>query len=84
MLGFVDKRDSQINWRLISKPHLLSRGDLQQVGITVAWRQGGGTGPRTRRADTYARRHVRSAETVRQWRASLSRSSRPRPDGPVW
>jgi hypothetical protein len=34
MLGFVDKRDSQINWCLISKPHLLSRGDLES---NAAW-----------------------------------------------
>jgi hypothetical protein len=35
MLGFVDKRDSQINWCLISKPHLLSRGDLES---NAAWK----------------------------------------------
>ena len=32
MLGFVDKRDSQINWCLIQKPHLLSRCDLESCG----------------------------------------------------
>jgi hypothetical protein len=35
MLGFVDKRDSQINWRLIQKPHLLSRSDLES---NAAWK----------------------------------------------
>jgi hypothetical protein len=35
MLGFVDKRDSQINWCLISKPHLLSTGDLES---NAAWK----------------------------------------------
>ena len=35
MLGFVDKRDSQINWCLIQKPHLLSRCDLES---NAAWK----------------------------------------------
>ena len=51
----------------------LLRGN--RLEFTVARRQSGGARPRIGRADTYARRHVRGAETVRQWRTSLSRSS---------